>query len=418
MAMGRALVNKSYNSGPTETDFGPTSAARVMGPRPPDAGPAGGNPQLDFATSTITNGSVFKQFDVAGGDVLLGMNDIESATCWDDPNGILIGTEMIVAANPAASNYEVIRSSSLYYINVYQNQDEADLGVDPHFAIAFGHKDGSGSAESINTGYTGTNPSYTPSRAVYSQYRNLLLQPGDQMFTFDGTGSKSIFVINFNRSKYKEKLDPGNWELTLGTAYVGNNDPTDLNRTLIDDSLAGFNPEINAAGRVFKIKKGTIALGTSSADSRVYGLAYPDVGILVLHPEALIQGSLLPGVTMADINGAPQLNLAWASSNIEGFYTNMVTGNNFQARTEERVTSTYYFVRVRNNEFNYSNNPTFVTGSSNLIRYGMFQNDPRVYITGVGLYDDNNQLLAVAKLSRPLLKSFTREALIRVKLTY
>jgi hypothetical protein len=233
------------------------------------------------------------------------------------------------------------------------------------------------------------------------------LQPGDEVFTFAGTGSDSIFVINFNRDKYKEKLDPGNWELKLGSTL-----------TLIDDSGAGQNPDVNASGRVFRIRSGSIADGTSSADTRAYGLAYPDVGILVFHPLALSQAPGAP-INMTNVNAAPAANLAWSgNNNIRLFLAQMVTGNSFQARTEERVTSTYYFVRVRNNEFNYSNNPTFSTGSSNLVRYGLFQNDPRVYITGVGLYDNQNQLLAVAKLSRPLLKSFTRECLVRVKLTY
>jgi hypothetical protein len=44
--------------------------------------------------------------------------------------------------------------------------------------------------------------------------------------------------------------------------------------------------------------------------------------------------------------------------------------------------------------------------------------NPKTYITTVGLYDDNNELLAVAKLSKPLLKSFSREALVRVRLEY
>jgi hypothetical protein len=354
-------------------------------------------------STTPTNGAIFKRFDVAGGDVLPSVREVESATCWDDPNGILAGSEMLTSATEEAA------SSSLYYINVYQNQDEADAGVDPHFAIAFGHRLGSGSGDATGGGYTGTQLSLTPSKAIYSQYRNLLLQPSDETFTFGTSGSDSIFVINFNRARYKEKLDPGNWELTLDAA----NGPY----TYIDDSGAATNPDIGASGRVFRIKSGSIANGTASADSTVYGLAYPDVGILVFHPAKLVSAGVIPN-SLSDINDTPQAGLAFANGNIAGFLEAMQDGNSFQARTEERVTSTYYFVRVRNNEFNYTNNPTFVTGSAGLVRYGLFQNDPRVYITGVGLYDNNNQLLAVAKLSRPLLKTFTRECLIRVKLTY
>ena len=86
--------------------------------------------------------------------------------------------------------------------------------------------------------------------------------------------------------------------------------------------------------------------------------------------------------------------------------------------SEEDVTSTHYFVRVRNQEFNYSNNPTFTSGSNGTFRFSTMKDDPRVYITTVGLYDDSNQLLAVAKLSKPQLKSFAKELLVKVKLDY
>ena len=44
--------------------------------------------------------------------------------------------------------------------------------------------------------------------------------------------------------------------------------------------------------------------------------------------------------------------------------------------------------------------------------------DPQVYITTIGLYNSNNELLAVGKLSKPLLKNKSRELLVRVKLDY
>jgi hypothetical protein len=90
----------------------------------------------------------------------------------------------------------------------------------------------------------------------------------------------------------------------------------------------------------------------------------------------------------------------------------------FLARNSEKVTSTHYFVRVKNAEYNFSNNPSYVTGSVGQVAQSTFISDPKTYITTVGLYNDSQELLAVAKLSKPLLKSFQREALIRVKLDY
>jgi hypothetical protein len=92
-------------------------------------------------------------------------------------------------------------------------------------------------------------------------------------------------------------------------------------------------------------------------------------------------------------------------------------GASFTLRSEETVTSNYVFVRVRNSEYNYSTNPSNITGSGEL-RHTIMVNTPQSYITTVGLYNDNNDLLGVAKLSRPLLKDFTKEALVRIKLDY
>jgi len=44
--------------------------------------------------------------------------------------------------------------------------------------------------------------------------------------------------------------------------------------------------------------------------------------------------------------------------------------------------------------------------------------DPQAYITTVGLYNNRKELLATAKLSQPLLKNYTREALIKIKLDF
>ena len=58
-----------------------------------------------------------------------------------------------------------------------------------------------------------------------------------------------------------------------------------------------------------------------------------------------------------------------------------------------------------------------ISGSGELV-YPTLINNPQTYITTVGLYNDNNDLLAVAKLSKPLVKDFTKEALVRVKLNW
>ena len=97
-------------------------------------------------------------------------------------------------------------TSKNYY---YEAWNGTATTSEAQFSVAYGHRRGSGSsaAGTMND---------SPSRAVYSQYRLLLLNPGDTTFTFgDGTSSDSIYAINYNRARIKDRLDPGNWQMTL-----------------------------------------------------------------------------------------------------------------------------------------------------------------------------------------------------------
>jgi len=72
---------------------------------------------------------------------------------------------------------------------------------------------------------------------------------------------------------------------------------------------------------------------------------------------------------------------------------------------------------VGHNDFNYSSNPTYLDSSQ--IRVKTRASDtPVSYITTVGLYSADNELLAVAKLSEPLKKDPTNEITLRVRLDY
>ena len=73
---------------------------------------------------------------------------------------------------------------------------------------------------------------------------------------------------------------------------------------------------------------------------------------------------------------------------------------------------------IVSSEFNYSENPSYISGSTGEVIYNYFINNPQTYVTSIGLYNDSNDLLAIAKLSKPLNKDFTKEALVRVKLDF
>ena len=122
-------------------------------------------------------------------------------------------------------------------------------------------------------------------------------------------------------------------------------------------------------------------------------------------------GSLRPYITAAS------QSVAIASNNHLNLYRSIVSGSNFTAQSSEVVSSRYFFTRVKNGEFNYTTNPSIIDANGNLL-YTTLIDNPQTFITTVGMYNDNNELLAVAKLSKPLVKDFTKEALIRIKLDY
>ena len=118
------------------------------------------------------------------------------------------------------------------------------------------------------------------------------------------------------------------------------------------------------------------------------------------------------------INLSSSLDANTQGNNPQKLFKSISGSGNFSLNSEETISSDYVFVRARNSEFNYSENPSFISGSTGEVIYDYFINNPQVYPTSVGLYNDSNELIAVAKLSRPLRKDFTKEALIRVKLDF
>jgi hypothetical protein len=91
--------------------------------------------------------------------------------------------------------------------------------------------------------------------------------------------------------------------------------------------------------------------------------------------------------------------------------------NDFEARRTENVSTQHFFVRATNREFNYSNNPTYVNTDGTFTE-PTFESDPQTFVTTVGLLNDSNELIAVAKTSQPIVKSFDKEVLIKVKLSF
>ena len=293
-----------------------------------------------------------------------------------------------------------------YYLDVY-NQDPTITGSSVQFSIQYGNLNGSGS-NLINPNVA----HYTPSRVVYGEYRNLVYGTETTNFSFDNgvTTAKDIFVINVARSRYKESLLPGSFNLTLGS---GSNTVR-----LTDDSGTTSLTRFIGENKVFYIISGSNGNAyTSAASSSYYGMMFPDLDIIVLNATASSTVSLTN--VFAPLTQATS-SIASGSYNTIKLYNSIVSGSatsTFQLQSSETVSSRYFFTRVKNSEFNYTSNPSIIDENGNLL-YTTLINNPQTYVTTVGMYNDNNELLAVAKLSKPLTKDFTKEALIRIKLDY
>ena len=291
-------------------------------------------------------------------------------------------------------------ASGEYYLDVYNGNPSVST-TENQFDIQYGHIAGSGSVP-VNPNVRG----YSPSRIVYGQYRNLVYGTEDTNFSFDGgtTTAQQIYVINISRARYKQALLPGSLNLSLrsGSATV----------KLTDDSNTTSLTRFIGENRVFYIISGSNGNAyTAAASASYYGIMLPDLGVIILDAS----GSLTPFVS------ASSLGTSSASNNHARLFNSIsasaAAGNPFILQSQEVVSSRYFFTRVKNSEFNYTTNPSIIDNNGNLL-YTTLINNPQTFITTVGMYNDNNELLAVAKLSKPLTKDFTKEALIRIKLDY
>ena len=232
---------------------------------------------------------------------------------------------------------------------------KSNSGVSANYYTAI---DGSDGRLEVALAFGSKGSATTEEDVVYKQFANIIT--GES--TADLPIGSSFVAVTIERSRYKQSIFPPSFEIASSIASSA----TGTVRTGSADVSYGN------AGRVYSNAGGTIYL-------------YPDIGT------ALINGGSLP--------------------------TSLTLGA-VVVESEEVITSNYVFIRARNAEFNYSQNPTFIDSTTGGVRYTDFITAPQTFITTVGLYNDNGDLLAVAKLSKPLKKDFTKEALIRVKLDF
>ena len=337
--------------------------------------------------------------------------DAISSTLWS--------TDAPSLTSVFTSSAQVNGSNGAFYTNVYDTATTQSV----QFAIAYGNSDGSGSLN-YNSAVNGKSPTAT----IYGQWQDLVIGDENTSFTFGAITSSEFYAITFERARYKDSLFLGSLSLTLSGSGSGGA------ITLTDNSNYVTSVQFTEAGRVFQLitgSTGTRAPISSrntadgySANSGSYGWLLPDIGTILLNPKALAAPAVSGGINFGYSGSVTASSAPNVSPNqslfasISSSLANLGATADFYINSQESITSDYIFVRPRTSEFNYSENPSFISGSTGEVLYSSFINNPTTYITTIGLYNDTNQLLAVAKLSRPLPKDFTKEALVRVKLDF
>jgi hypothetical protein len=332
-------------------------------------------------------------------------SDAVAGVVWSTGNPTL--TTFFTSSTQASS------TSGLYYLDVY-NTASTLSGSAIQFSIAYGNVDGSGSAN-FNQLVNGKSPTST----IYGQWQNIAIGDENTNFNFGGITQSEFFAISLERARYKESIALGSMTLVLsGSTTI----------SLTDNSAYASSVIFNEAGRVYQLISGSSGVRSTSAattadgysaNSGSYGWLLPDVGTIILNSKALANPAISGGISFSYSGSSSGSSSPAATPNSFLFRAISASlSSGFKINSQETISSNYVFIRPRSSEFNYSENPSFISGSTGEVIYSNFINSPQTYITTVGLYNDTNELLAVAKLSKPLVKDFTKEALIRVKLDF
>lgn len=345
-------------------------------------------------------------------DIVITTEKVFTSTWTDNTNALAstANSHFGDLNNTAVSDaeYNSATSSLAFITNVY-NGDATDTSNKIQYTISYGHKKGSGSLD-----YTSTDEGFSSARSIYGQFRSLVYGDENRNFTFNGYEPEDIYVLNVNRSLYKQSLRLGSLNLSVGSDTV-----------LTDDSVTRSGSAVlTNIGRQYNIVSGSSGTmqGTdlSQTDSGSYGLFYPDAGIIILNPDALADSDIISESTLTTVRSfnSPNISVNSAYNIIRNAFAEYNTGlSYFELKAKEEIISQNYLIRIPNESYNYTNNQSFIDEKGK-VKNLSFVDNPVTFITTIGLYNDQNELIAVAKLSKPLLKDFSKELFIKVKLDF
>ncbi len=328
--------------------------------------------QRNSVTNFTTAGSnYFKRFDTSN-DISITQNTV-TEPLFNGVNSLTFTSFFTESGiNPSSSFISVYQSNSISSLKLF------DLG----YGVQSGSEAGNYTNEQVSM-YAGT-------KAMLGDTTNNLFFSD---LSIGVSGSNRIAVVAIPKNNFKDRLDEGNWELRMYDGVA--------TRSYVDNSVIASGTFTRVGLRTI-IKSGTLVNGIASvaASSENYGYAYHDLGLLVFdarYKSAFSTISLTPAAVTQSFK---------SMSYVYG-------------RASTFLKSANYFCRLLNKEFNYSTNPSYINYTNGNIQISDFLGGTsRTYVTTIGLYNDNNELLAVAKASVPVQKSWDKESIFRVRLDF
>lgn len=328
-----------------------------------------------------------------------------------------------------SSSTQVNSTIGSFHVDIY-SKDPTKNTTPVEFSIGFADKNGRGSVKYRQWGSNSTNK-LSPTATNYYQIKTIL--EVDDRFTFGDVNSDYFYIINVERSGFKEYLATEGMTLTL-SKIDSSTPPFEVKRAinLTNDAAYNLPLEIAGVGDVYQMILGEDGVMDTEYDTRgwtenrgSYGWFIPQMGIILLNGRALdedyIDGGLLLDTNLSyNVEGrnTDKLFEVIDEGGRDGTIPNPNLHKGFTLSSGETLAEKYMFINAGANDFNYSNNPSFTTGKEGDLRFGSHINDPEVYITTIGLYNDRDELVSVAKLSQPLPKTFAAHNLLRIKLDF
>jgi len=262
--------------------------------------------------------------------------------------------------------------------------------------------------QSVESTFSG---SYNVSQkqAIYKKYLQLL-EPGSDQFTIGSTSLNEVFFINLNRSIKKDELRRGLTEFGFASASGSISGSVEFWFDKTANIKRNLNGEFNY-------------LNLSGSTTEFIGLVHYNAGVLVLDANSLCDGGISDDVVWSGSNSLYDCISSTGSDlsveTLSGFYDRL---NELAFQNQQNIFINDFYCRAHPNEFNYSSNPTYIDSDGNIVLFEgttpSDKPDARTFVTTVGLYDAQNNLLAVAKLSNPQKKTFSNEIALRARLVY